>query len=192
MSAATYPQARLWRRDEYHRAAEMGLFGPEERLELLNGEIITKVSPQNYGHAHCIRLTAEALRNLFPTGYYVSEEKPLVLADDSEPEPDIVVVRGSLRQATDHPTAADAALVVEVSDSTLAFDKGTKAAAYARSGIREYWIVNLSARYLEVRRDPGPIGEDYGYRLVQTVTAEREIAPLERPENIVAVADLLP
>jgi Uma2 family endonuclease len=150
------------------------------------------VSPQSYEHAHCIRLTAEALRNLFPTGYYVSEEKPLVLADDSEPEPDLVIVRGNLRQATDYPTATTAALVVEVSDSTLAFDQRAKAAVYARSGIGEYWIVNLRARCLEVRRDPGLIGELYGYRLVEIIPADGEIAPLERPERAVVVANLLP
>jgi Uma2 family endonuclease len=193
VTASIRPPTRLWTRDEYHRIAELGLFAPEERLELLNGEILKKVSPQSYGHAQCVRLTAEVLRALFAVGYHVSEEKPIVLTDASEPEPDVVLVRGALRQASGHPTPATAALVVEVSESTLEFDRAEKAAAYARSGIAEYWIVNLRARCLEVHRDPGPIENGrYGYRLRRIVPAEDQITTLERPEQHIAVADLLP
>src|SRR5271166_4875735 len=100
MTASMRPPTRLWTREEYHRIAELGLFGPEERLELLNAEIIEKVSPQSYPHAQSISLTASVLRDLFSEGYHVSEEKPIVLTDHSEPEPDVVVVRGILRQAS--------------------------------------------------------------------------------------------
>jgi len=193
MTTFERPKTRLWTCDEYHRASELGLFGPDERLELLEGEIITKVSPQSKPHAQSIVLTAEALRRLFSEGYHIREEKPLVLTDRSEPEPDIVVVRGTSRQSPDHPTPATAVLVVEVSESTLTFDRTEKAVAYARSGIAEYWIVNLRARCLEVHRDPGPVqAEETGYRSKQTLAEDGEIAPLEKPGYRVAVADLLP
>src|SRR5579871_2515186 len=94
---AASPSRRLWTRAEYHRAAELGLFGPTERLELLEGEVFTKMSPQSNQHAWSISLAAEMLRTVFGAGFHIREEKPLVLSDLSEPEPDIVVVRGALR-----------------------------------------------------------------------------------------------
>lgn len=187
------PQTRLWTRDEYNRAAEFGLFGPNERLELLNGDIVQKMSPQSSPHAVGTALTAETLRAVFTDGYYVREEKPLILSDNSEPEPDIVVMRGRLSDVPAHPTPATAALVVEVSDTTLAYDRGEKARAYARSGIAEYWIVNLRARCLEVYRDPYSAGEgEPGYHSVQIIPADGRIGSLEKPNHAVSVLDLLP
>lgn len=185
------PPTRLWTRAEYNRAAEQGVFGPTERLELLNGEIFQKVSPQSTQHASSVGLTAEVLRALFANGYHVREEKPLVLDDASEPEPDVVVVRGTLRQARSHPTPATVALVVEVSESTLTFDQCEKSVAYVRSGITEYWIVNLRSRQLEVYRDPALLDNgQYGYRSVQIVAADGTISTLEKPEVSIAVTDL--
>jgi Uma2 family endonuclease len=193
MIASVRPQTRLWTRDEYHRAADLGLFGPEERLELLEGEIIRKVCPQSMPHASAIVLTAEILRDVFGSGYHIREEKPIVLTDLSEPEPDIFVVCGTARQSPGHPTPATAALVIEVSETTLAFDRAEKADAYARSGIANYWILNLRGRCLEVRRDPGPTGEgEYGYRLLQIIAADGTVAPLAQPESGIAVAEMLP
>ncbi len=187
------PPNRLWTCEEYHRAAEFGLFGPEERLELLNGEIIQKVSPQGKSHSVAVALIAETLRAIFRQGYYVREEKPLTLTDSSEPEPDLVVMRGSLRDVPAHPTPQTTALVVEVSDSTLEFDQNEKAIAYARAGISEYWIVNLRARRLEVRRDPGPMdAETWGYRSLQIIVDSNEITTLEKPHDKIALVDLLP
>ncbi len=183
MTALTRPQTRLWTRAEYDRAAELGLFGPEERLELLEGEILQKESPQSTPHALAIVLTADLLRQLFPVGYHIREEKPIVLSNNSKPETDVVVVRGTPRQSPGHPTPATAALVVEVAETTLAFDRTEKAASYARAGIADYWLLNLRGRRLEVRRCPGLIGEnEYGYHSVQIIEAGGEIAPLEKPE----------
>ena len=193
MLTSERPPTRPWTRDEYNRAAELGLFGPTERLELLNGEIIQKVSPQSRSHAAGITLMAEALRAVFTVSYHIREEKPLVLTDNSEPEPDIVVVCGTARLATGHPTPDTAALVVEVSETTLTFDRAEKAAAYARSGITDYWILNVRGRLLEVRRDPGLIGEDeYGYRSLQIIAEDGEISTLEKPEHNFTVAEFLP
>jgi Uma2 family endonuclease len=193
METGTWPRTRRWTREEYHRAAESGIFRPEERLELLEGEILEKMSPQSSPHASGILLSAEALRDAFGRGFHVREEKPIVLSDLSEPEPDIAVVRGTSRDTPKHPTPANTALVMEVSASTLAFDQGEKAAAYACSGIADYWILNLRQRHLEVRRDPGLMTDNrYGYRTLLIFTPGMEASPLAAPEAKIAVDDLLP
>src|SRR5437899_8436970 len=132
---------RPWTRKEYYRAAECGVFKPGERLELLDGEILQKMSPQRPPHATVLTMTAVALGKAFGSGYYVRQQLPLVLNDESEPEPDLVVVPGTpLDYAARHPTAADARLAVEVSDSTLRLDPHAKLRAHARSGIPAYWL----------------------------------------------------
>jgi Uma2 family endonuclease len=180
---------RRWTRKEYYRAAECGVFKPGERLELLNGEILQKMRPERPPHATGLAMTAQALDKAFGPHHYVRQQLPLVLNDRSEPEPDLLVVPGApLDYAARHPTAADARLVVEVSDSTLRLDRIDKLKAYARSGIPEYWIENLPQRQLEVYRDPS--GQRY---LSITFYNEQEtIAPLGAPQSPVRVADLLP
>ena len=133
------------------------------------------------------------MRGIFTTGFHIREEKPLVLNDMTEPEPDVVVVCGTARNTPNHPTPANAILVLEVSPSTLTFDQTEKSVAYARSGIADYWILNLRARQLEVRRDPGPMNSgEHGYRSLQILLEDGEVSPLAAPDVTVRVADLLP
>ena len=86
----------------------------------------------------------------------------------------------------------NAVLVVEVSEISLASDQTTKAAIYAKYGIGEYWILNLRQRQLEIRRDPGQIGEEFGYRFLQLVMADGTAAPLAAPDQPIRVLDMLP
>jgi Uma2 family endonuclease len=133
------------------------------------------------------------MRAAFGAGFHIREEKPIVLNDLSEPEPDVTVVRGTLRQTPKHPTPANVVLVLEVSESTLAFDRGEKAAVYAESGIADYWLLNLRKRQLEVRRDPGLLANgEVGYRTLLIVPEAGEMTPLACPEIAIRVADLLP
>ena len=193
MATPQSPQTRLWTREEYHRAADCGVFRPDERLELLEGELIYKMSPQSNPHAAGVGLSAEILRDAFGKGFSIREEKPIVLSHRSEPEPDIVLVAGSARQNPRHPTPQNALLVMEISESTLAFDQNQKAAAYARSGVKDYWILNLRQRRLEVRRNPGLIGTDeYGYHSLLLYTEDQSASPLAPPHLSISVADLLP
>lgn len=192
MSAAA-PRPRLWTREEYYKMAEVGVFRPGEHVELIGGRIVT-MSPQNSPHATALTLAHEELRTLFGTGYVVRMQLPLDLSPSSQPEPDLAVVHGRTRDyASAHPTTA--LLVVEISESTLTFDRGEKASLYASAGIPEYWIVNLLDRRLEVYRDPVPMPSQaygYGYRNCTHYFAVDGVATLAAPQGAIKVADLLP
>jgi Uma2 family endonuclease len=187
------PQLRLWTREEYYKMAEAGIFRPDERTELIGGRIYVK-APQTPQHAAGISLVGETLRSLFNVGSHVRMHGPLNLSSFSEPEPDVAVVRGTIRDyAKAHPNAA--LLVVEVAESSLAYDRGIKASLYASAGIPEYWVLNLVNRRLEVSRDPiampGQL-HGYGYRTCTHYLAADAVTPLAAATGKVTVADLLP
>jgi Uma2 family endonuclease len=183
------PRTRLWTREEYYRAYDMGLFGPTEKLELIRGEVKEKM-PHGPRHASAISLVQDAL--MFPArlaGAYVRCQLPLFVGEASDPEPDFTVIHGTVRDyQSAHPWAADTLLVGEVSDSTLAYDRSEKARLYAEAQIPEYWILNVVGSYLEVRRDP----EDGEYRSLQTLRITASVTPLFAPDTSIAIADLLP
>ena len=139
-------------------------------------------------------LVAKAVERAFGDGWFVQIQSPIILDDRSEPEPDVCVVRGSPRDYVDaHPTRP--ALVVEVAQSGLALARGRKAAAYARAGLADYWILNLIARVLEVHREPvrlGPGRRHWGYATIETLGADAAVTPLSAPTTSIPVADLLP
>lgn len=185
--------AKRWMRQEYEKMAEAGVFSPGERVELIDGEILT-MTPQKSPHATAILLTVEALRTAFGPVCTVRPQLPLALDPLSEPEPDIAVVSGSPRDCSnDHPSSA--LLIVEVADTTLEYDRQRKGSLYARAGIADYWILNLTDRRLEVYRDPAPANlavYGWAYRTVQHYTANQFISPLASPQARINVADLLP
>lgn len=178
---------RHWSREEYERMVEAGILGPEDRLELIEGEILT-MSPQYSPRFTGIQLVSEGLREAFrPQAVVVRVQGPLALTEDSEPEPDVAVVAGAPRDYREaHPRTA--LLVVEVADSSLAFDRGRKLALYARAGIPEYWVLNLIDGVLGVYRDPA--GE--GYRSAVTLRPGESVLPLSAPGSEIAVDELLP
>lgn len=158
--AATAPIARLFTREEYYRMGEAGLF-TNERVELLDGEIIT-MAPQNPPHAGVTNHIASVLMRLLSAIFSVRIQAPIVLNDWSEPEPDIAICRlDSNNYQQTHPKAGDVLLVIEVASSSLAYDRSRKVAAYAASGIPEYWIMNLTDRWIETRSDPDPVAQRY-------------------------------
>jgi Uma2 family endonuclease len=148
--ATTDPQVKQWTRDDYHRMAEAGLF-VDQRVELIEGEILT-MSQMKPAHAAALQLVAKELERAFGEGYCVRVQLPLQLGECSEPEPDLAVVPGSPRDYQSHPRTA--LLVVEISDTTLEFDRGRKRVIYASAGIPDYWIINLSERCVEAHRVP--------------------------------------
>lgn len=147
--------------DQYHQMIEIGLFGPSDRLVLLDGLLVDKMTR---GPRHCTacEATREAINGALPAGWYARKEDPITLPDGprgygSEPEPDVAVVAGSRRSYQDrHPGPGEIALVVEVADSSLADDRKALA-RYARAGIPVVWIVDLTNDTVEVYDDPsGP------------------------------------
>jgi Uma2 family endonuclease len=179
-------KAHRWSRAEYERMAETGVFAPDARLELIDGEVIG-MPPQSTRHYSAILLVQEALRAAFGSGYHVRTQGPLAIDGQSEPEPDIAIVKGTVRDhVSTHPRTA--ALIVEIADTSLGFDRLTKKRLYARNGIPEYWILDLNAAALEVYRDPR--GDDFSSK--QTIGRDGSIAPLSVPQAVVPIVDLLP
>lgn len=186
-------RTRRWTRGEYDRLVEHGIFAAGERIELLGGLLVVR-EPQGGRHAMAVRMVEEALRAAFASGWDVRGQLPVALDEESEPEPDVSVVPGSFR---DYPHAhpAGVVLVVEVADSSLALDRGEKAALYARARVPEYWIVNLMGHALEVYRDPAPDARapfGWRYREVVSLRAGETIIPVAAPAAVVAVGDLVP
>lgn len=138
--------------DEYHRIIEAGILGEDERVQLVGG-VLVAMTPQGSRHAFVIQELTRLLVRAAGEDLRVRTQLPLVLGDDSEPEPDLAVVRASdAASSARHPETA--LLVIEVAGESLSFDRETKAALYARAGVPEYWIVNLADQAVEVHRDP--------------------------------------
>jgi len=176
----------LWTRELYEAAIDAGIIEGGAKVELLDGKILT-MSVQKPAHSFVLRVLQIFLEKLFVGTHDIRAQLPLALDDYSEPEPGIAVVKGShFDYATKHPRTAE--LIIEISDTTLARDKQTKKAAYARNGIPEYWIVNLVERQLEVYRQPQ--GTEYLEGLI--LKPGRAIAPLGRENALVKVENLLP
>jgi Uma2 family endonuclease len=191
---ASYPiRNRRWTRKEYDELIKSGFFDEDEPIELLGGQLIV-AEPKGSPHSTAIALTVEALRVAFGPGWLVRAQDPVALDAESEPEPDVAVVPGRPRDyLAEHP--ARPALLVEVAESSLAFDRGHKGSLYARAGLADYWIVNLVDEVLEVHRGPAlDRSAEFGWRYldVQALGPGTTVAPLARPDVIVAVADLLP
>jgi Uma2 family endonuclease len=149
------PSDMLWRLSvaQYHTMLQVGILEEGDRLELLEGILVAKMT-KNPPHRISTKLIREALENITPDSWYVDSQEPITL-DDSEPEPDVVIIRGKTTDYRDrHPVAADVVLVIEVADSTLERDRTTKQRIYARAGIAIYWILNLRDRQLEVYTEP--------------------------------------
>ena len=184
-------QTKHWTRQEYDRLADAGILAPDERVELLEGEIVT-MTPQHGPHSASIGLAEAALRKAFGPAHWIRIQLPLIVDPDSEPEPDLAVVPGSPRDyVNEHPRTA--LLVIEIADSTLERDRSYKSPIYARAGISEYWIVNLIERCLEIYRDPiiSP-GQPARYQVSRKVAPTEIVSPLSAPHGSIAVTDLLP
>jgi len=173
---------------------ELGLFRPGQRMELIAGELIERMT-QNRPHGISLSKSQRVLEEAFGEACYVSVQTPLAIDEGNEPEPDLMVVIGSPDDYDSHPTAASVLLVMEVSDTTVRYDQTTKADLYALAGVAEYWVLILKTRTLEVRRDPITLPESpngYGYRSLDLYRETDTVTPLQAPNAVISVSDLLP
>jgi Uma2 family endonuclease len=179
--------------EQYHAMAREGILTDEDAVELVEGLLLQKMT-KHPPHTLATGLTQDALLAILPKGWFVNVQDPVTTVD-SEPEPDLTVVRGRRREyGGRHPGPADVALLVEVADDSLRRDRSRKKRAYARASIAVYWIVNLVDRQIEVYTDPtGPADKpdyrnhhDYGPGTSVAVVIDcKEVGRLN-------VADLLP
>ncbi|HIE98790.1 MAG TPA: Uma2 family endonuclease [Fuerstia sp.] len=178
-------ETKRWTRQQYHHAATTGVF-ENEKVELISGEILVR-SPMDAKHATGIQLILQALHAVASTDVVIRVQLPLALSVDSEPELDLSVVAGKPRDySAEHPTTA--ALVVEVSHSSLRFDQTFKRRLYASHGIPEYWILNLLDQQLEVHQNPA----DGDYTDVSVYAAGAFFTSSTFPDQPIAIGDLLP
>jgi Uma2 family endonuclease len=186
-------RTRRWTRAEYERVIAIGVLPPDEPLELLAGDLVV-AEPQGSAHFTAIGLVEDALRAALPPGWVIRSQGPVALDDDSAPQPDVVVVPGGRRDySRAHP--ARPVLVIEVADTSLAFDRERKGSLYARARLADYWVLNLIERVLEVYRDPiaDPAASfGWGYALREVLAPGAAVAPLAVPGARILVSDLLP
>ena len=180
------PKRRLFTVEEYCTMADAGILAEDERVELLDGEIVV-MPPIGEPHEDSTDRLNGDLSYVLRGRARVRVQNSVRLDDYGLPEPDIAVVRLRDDYHRDRPTAADVLLLVEVADTSLEFDREVKLARYAAAGIPEVWIVNLRARQVEAHSDP----VDGSYRSRRVVTANGRISPLAFPDVSLAVADFL-
>ena len=177
--------------DEYHQMGESGLLTPDDRVELLEGWIAPKMN-QNPAHSLAIEKGQELLQSILPAGWRLRTQLPIT-THDSEPEPDLAIVRRQRGKQT-HPMPTDVALVIEVADSSLGIDRRVKGRLYARSSIPVYWIVNLIDRRVEVFTDPSGATAAPAYLKRQFFGARGALPLIVAGKEVamLSVKDLLP
>jgi len=173
--------------DDYHRMAESGILGDDDRVELVDGEIV-EATPLDGRHGAAVARIGGVLRRLVGDRASVRVSLPVALGGASEPEADVCVVRDRAGGYDEHPPRPeDVLLVVEVADTSVAFDNDVKAPLYAAAGVIETWIVDSSTGVVLVARDPQPCG----YMDTRRAGAGESVAPLMLPGAAVAVADIV-
>ena len=172
------PSRRLITVDAFHRMGETGILGPADRVELIEGEIID-MSPIGVLHAAIVDALVRFFSRRAGESVFIRCQNPLRLDDLSEPEPDIAILRPRADfYTTSHPGPADVLLVIEVSDTSLAYDLGTKVPLYARHGIPEVWVIDAATRRTRVFRQPA-IGREAGHATSSGYATEISVEPHE-------------
>src|ERR1044071_3770543 len=173
---------------EYNLMGEAGILQPDERVELIEGEI-QKKSPKGTKHSSSATRANDCFRKHLGNKVIVRSQEPIIIGEYSEPEPDLVLaIPHKTKYADHHPTPQEVLLVLEVSDSTLAKDRIIKARLYGQAGVIQYGVLNVNARELEDYRDP----DESGYRTKHTYKAGESFTLVAFPEISIAVSDLLP
>lgn len=189
------PTEPIWRISvsQYHEMIKAGIFGPDDPIELLEGWLVRKMA-KDPPHAVANELVRESLVAMLPKGWTVRIQAPVTLGD-SEPEPDLAVVRGSHRDFLKrHPEPQEVGIAVEVSASSLQRDKSLKKGIYARAGIEQYWILNLKDSTIEVFGNVDGDLSESDYQEHQVYKAKQRVPVVLDGKKVgsILVADVLP
>ena len=172
---------------DYHRIAESGVLTEDDRVELIDGEIL-EMSPIGRKHAACVDRLAQLFFSRVGGRAIVRVQNPIELSEHAEPQPDLALLRPRADfYAAGHPGPEDILLVVEVADSSVEFDRQVKAPLYARSGIPELWLVDLDRDHIEVYRDP----TSDGYGTTRVLRRDDAISPSAFPDLKIVVGEIL-
>jgi Uma2 family endonuclease len=177
---------RLFTREEYHRMGEVGILKPTDRVELIRGEIV-EMSPIGRRHVAFVDNLNQLLVVRLRGRAIVSVQNPVALSDDTEPQPDLKVLRRRPVPYKEREAyGEDVLLLIEVAETSLACDRSTKLRLYAEAGIPEYWVVDCVAESVELHRTP----EGGRYRDVIRITGAAAVSPQAFPDVVLALAEI--
>jgi Uma2 family endonuclease len=184
MALEVAAERRRFTRAEYHRMGEVGIFSEDDRVELIRGEIVT-MSPIGRHHVAFVNNLTGLLATRLAGRAVVSVQNPVVISDDTEPQPDLTVLRPrSYKHA--EPAVADVLLLIEVAETSLRYDRVTKRPLYAEAGVPEYWVVDCRDETVEVHRSP----TSSGYRDVTVIAGAGSVSLLAFPDVALALAEV--
>ncbi len=181
VATATTPTRKKFTVEEYYKLGEVGIIGPDERTELIDGDIIL-MAPMGSRHANCIGFLLSIFSKALGDRAFLTAQTPVRLNGGLEPQPDISISK-SRAYRDPHPQPQDVYLLIEVADTTIEHDRNVKSFRYSLAGIIELWIVDINAELVEVYRNPGP----NGYESIQQFRRGESISPLAFPDIVISV-----
>jgi len=171
--------------DEYRKIGAAGVFREDDRIELIEGELV-KMAPIGGKHLRLVNVLSGILAREAGAAAVVSTQNPVSLPPDNEPQPDIALLTPDFADRDDIPSARDVLLIVEVADTTLVYDRDTKVPLYGRLGIPEVWVVDAQTETVSIYLEPGP----KGYRRLLTPDKNEILTPSLMPEVKVRLSDI--
>ncbi len=185
--SAVQPTRRRFTVEEYYKMAEVGILSEDDRVELIDGEIVA-MTPIGVRHAFCVNKLTAFFHRLLPDDVIIQVQNPIRLHRHAEVQPDVTVVRQrDYVRLQQHPGPEDVLLAVEVSDTTLSWDRRVKLPLYAQAGIPEVWIINLQQERIEVHSQP----EGGAYKTVRRLRRGQSVAVPGSAEAKLKVEDVL-
>ncbi|MEM9162858.1 MAG: Uma2 family endonuclease [Cyanobacteria bacterium P01_F01_bin.4] len=178
---------------DFHRLGELGFFRPDEAVELIRGEII-QVAPKRTPHSVCNSRLVKTLIVKIADQATVRGQEPITLSDKSEPSPDVAIAHNRADEyLTSHPGPDDLYLVIEISDSTLKYDRETKLSVYAEENITHYWIFNLVEAQLETYSEPYQDNQgNFSYRVKRVYLSDESVNLPGLPDISIKLSEIFP
>ena len=184
---AIHPQRKQFTVEEYYQMGEAGILTEDDRVELIEGEII-QMAPIGISHSSLVDYLTNTIARMARKKGIVRTQNPIRLSDISEPQPDIALLKyRDDFYRKNHPTSEDVYLIIEVADTSLQYDRDTKVPLYARHDIPEVWIVDIQGQAIEVYRNP----KEGQYLEISRLSPEQKIAPMHFPELVLSVKEIL-